>query len=308
MKSIDFVLGQPWAMLPEMVQTLISIADRTNLGPEAVASRLGRPLENTQKVTMHGSVAVIPVRGPISRYASMFSEISGATSVDILARDLTASVDDPAVRGIVLEVDSPGGQAAGIGELAAMVRAASKKKPVHAYVSNMGASAALWVASGAGKVILAPSAVMGSMGVVWALPLPPKGGDGPQEVEFVSSQSPNKRPDLTSKDGRAEIQRIVDQMAQVFVESVASYRGLKPQDAIERFGRGGLLVGQHAVDAGMADRLGTLESVIEELNSRQASVKPKVTAANMNSPETITAIKNELAREIRGFEGITYEN
>lgn len=282
-KAIEYVLGQPWAMLPEMVETLISIADRTNGDPEAVAARLGRPLENSQKVTLRDSVAILPIRGPISRYASIFGEISGATSVDILARDLTASLDNPDVRGIVLEIDSPGGQAAGIGELAGMIRNGTRKKPIYAYVSNMGASAALWAASAASKVILAPSATMGSMGVVWAMPLPRDDPKGPRQIEFVSSQSPNKRPNLETESGRAEIQKIVDRMAQVFVESVASYRGLKPDEAIERFGRGGLAVGQDAVEAGMADSLGSLESVIEELNS------PKDTGMKIHFPTVLTA-------------------
>lgn len=264
--ALRFVLGQPWAMLPEMVDTLISIADRANDAPEAVAARLGKPLDNTRIVQVRDNVAVVPINGPISRYASMFDDISGATSVEVLARDFRTALDDPEVKGIVLEIDSPGGQAAGIGELASMIRAGSGQKPVTAYVSSMGASAALWLASAASRVVVAPSALMGSMGVVWPVSVPRKDDKGPKTIEFVSSQSPNKRPDPETDAGRAQMQAVVDEMAAVFVASVAEYRGLDAKTAVDRFNKGGLLIGRKAVDAGMADAIGSLESCIADLN------------------------------------------
>lgn len=272
--ALRFVLGQPWAMLPEMVDTLISIADRTNEGPEAVAARLGRPLDNTRTVNVRDNVAVVPINGPISRHASMFDDISGATSVEVLARDFQAALDDPEVKGVVLEIDSPGGQAAGIGELAAMIREGSKQKPVTAYVSSMGASAALWLASAASRVVIAPSALMGSMGVVWPISIPQKDPKGPKTIEFVSSQSPNKRPDPETDSGKSQMQAIVDEMAAVFVADVAKYRGLDPKTAISKFNRGGLLVGQKAVEAGMADSLGSLESCVADLNKSSRAASP----------------------------------
>jgi ClpP class serine protease len=192
MKAIDYILAQVWAMLPEHVAQIIDIAERANLDPEAVAAKLGRPLDNARKVDVRDGVAVIPVRGVIARYANLFTEICDGTSVDVLAKDFRTALDSPAVHSIILEIDSPGGQAAGIGELAGQIREGSKVKPVVCYVSNLGASAGYWLASAGSEVVASPSAILGSVGVV--LPVAKDSGAG-RTIEFVSSKSPNKRPD-----------------------------------------------------------------------------------------------------------------
>jgi hypothetical protein len=66
-------------MRPEAVETLLEVAAREGASPEAVAARLGRPLENTRAVTMREGVAVAPVIGPIFRRANLLTQVSGAT-------------------------------------------------------------------------------------------------------------------------------------------------------------------------------------------------------------------------------------
>lgn len=258
------ILSTPWAMTPEMVQTMLAIADRENLSPEAVAAQLGRPLDNTRGVSVRDGVAVIPVDGPISRRMDLFTEISGGTTIETLATDLRAALDSPNVHSIVLAIDSPGGEVSGVAEFAAMVRATNAEKPVTAYVGGLGASAAYWIAAAAGEVVADSTALVGSIGVVLAVPNPDKSGN--RSIEFVSSQSPHKRPDPRTEGGRNRLQALVDDLAALFIDAVASYRDLSAE-AIAATG-GGLLVGQQAVDAGLADRLGSFEGVIAQLQER----------------------------------------
>lgn len=56
--------------------------------------------------------------------------MSGATSIAVLATDFNEALNNPAVNAIVLEIDSPGGTVAGINELAEMIYAARKQKPI----------------------------------------------------------------------------------------------------------------------------------------------------------------------------------
>ena len=93
-KAFDFAADQPWAILPESLETILSIAGRYNDDPEAVAAKIGRPLNNTRTVSMRGDTAVIPVHGPIFRYANLFTEISGATSIEVMATDLQKAMDE----------------------------------------------------------------------------------------------------------------------------------------------------------------------------------------------------------------------
>jgi ClpP class serine protease len=269
--AFDLVSAQPWAITPAMLEIIGAIARRENDAPEAVEARIGRPLQNARKVTLRGNVAVVPVTGPVFRYANLMTEISGATSLEVLAKDFTAALDDPAVSSIVLNIDSPGGQAAGISEFASMVRGA--KKTVVAYIDGSGASAAYWIAAAASEIVVSKTGEVGSIGAVVAID-PARAKTG--MVEIVSSQSPKKRPDITTDEGRSQIQSRIDQLAQVFVEDVAAYRGVSVETVLAKFGQGDMRMGAEAVAIGMADRVATLEEVIAGLaGANQTKPEPK---------------------------------
>lgn len=263
--AFDLIAATPWAIAPEMLDTIRAIALRENETVEALEAKLGRPLQNTRSVTLRGAVAVVPVTGPIFRYANLMTQLSGATSMEVLAKDFTAALEDPTVSAIVLDINSPGGQVTGIADFAAMVRASAK--PVVAYVDGMAASAAYWIAAAAGDVVMSKSAMAGNVGAVLGLDT----RKDPHRAEIVSSQSPNKRPDATTDAGRAQLQVMVDALAQVFIEDVAAFRGLTPEAVIADWQGGAVFVAADAVRVGMADRIGTLEEVIAGLAGAKAA-------------------------------------
>lgn len=265
-RVIAAVLGSEWAMAPDALLSLVAIARRENESPEAVEARLGRPLENTHRAETRGSVAVIPVVGPLFRRANLFTRVSGATSYDVIAQDLQAALDNPAVRSIVLNIDSPGGTASGVAELASHIVDARAKKTVVAYVGGMGASAAYWLASAASEIVANKTALLGSVGVVVSIE---KKRDG--EDSIVSSQSPYKRIDPATAEGRARIQATVDALASIFVEDVAKHRGLSTEQVLANFGQGDVMLGAAAEKARMVDSLGTFEALIDRLNGQPTS-------------------------------------
>jgi ClpP class serine protease len=173
------------------------------------------------------------------------------------------------VKGIILAIDSPGGEVNGTSEFAQMVYDARGKKPIVAYVSDLGCSAAYWIASAADEIVVADTARVGSIGVISAVPDP--NAASAREIQFVSSQSPMKRPDPTTKDGKAEIQRTVDALGEIFVGTVARNRGVSADTVLSDFGRGGVYVGQAAVDAGLADGVGSYESVLADMMQQSGS-------------------------------------
>lgn len=267
MKAFELAIGQPWAILPEMLSTILSIAARET-NPEAVAAKLGRPLENSYNTELRDGVAILPVTGPVMRYANLFSKVSGATSIDVLATDFNQAIANPDVKAIVLNIDSPGGTVAGVNEFADMIYAARGKKPIISYVSGMGASAAYWLASSADEIVIDATASVGSIGVVSVQndDTERKAKAGIKEIQIVSSLSPRKRPDLSTDEGRADVQAMVDSIAKVFFQTVARNRSVTTDTVLTDYGQGGLLVGADAVNAGMADRVGSLEQVIAGLS------------------------------------------
>ena len=281
--AFDLLASQPWAMQPAMLETMAAIAQRQGEDVQAVEARLGRPLQNARSVSVRDGVAVVPVIGPIFRYANLFTEVSGATSLDVLAREFSAAVADPLVKAVVLNIDSPGGQATGVAEFAHMIRAAAK--PVVAYVDGSGASGAYWIAAAADEIVLAKTAEVGSIGVVVGVDTRPSATG---VVELVSSQSPRKRPDLNTDAGRAQIQDRIDALAQVFVEDVAAYRGVAVETVLAEFGQGDMRLGAAAVALGMADRVSTLEEVLAGLAGATQGGRHMDAQATEDTQQTVT--------------------
>jgi signal peptide peptidase SppA len=278
MRALQAVCGTPWAITADALQTILEIAARENLDVAAVEAQLGRPLDNTHQVTTRDGVATIPVEGPIFRRADFFTQVSGATSIETLATDLRAALDDPTVQAILLAIDSPGGASNGVGEFADMVFQARGTKPITAYVSHQGASAAYWIAAACDEIVVAPTAMVGSIGVVTAVPDPSK--TKARDIEIVSSQSPKKRPDVSTETGRSQIQATLDDLADVFIAAVATYRGVSVETVLSDFGEGDIFVGRKAVGAGLADRVGTYEATLAGLQKApQGAVWPRLRVA-----------------------------
>lgn len=291
--ALDLVAATPWAIEPDMLDTIRAIALREGEGVEALQAREGRPLTNARTVTMRDGVAVVPITGPIFRYANLFTQISGATSLDVLAKDFAAALDDPAVKAVVLEINSPGGQVTGISDFAAQVRAASK--PVVSYIGGMAASAGYWIAAAAPQIVMSKSAMAGNIGAVLALDV----RKDPNKVEIVSSQSPNKRPDISTDVGRAQMQRMVDAQAQVFIDDVAGFLGMTADDVVTKFGGGDIFIAATAVSLGMAHSVDTLENVIAALAGKQVMpAKNPSTKGPMMNLATLKAEHSALVAEL----------
>jgi signal peptide peptidase SppA len=276
-KAFNAALDRPWAITEAGLRMVLTVANREGLDIEAVETQLGRKLANTQSVTERDGVAVLPINGPIARHANLFSAISGATSIDLLARDFTAALNNSSIRAILLHMDTPGGEVNGVAEFADMVYAARGKKPIYAYVGGLCASAGYWIGSAADVIICDQTAMLGSIGVIAAVPDPAYDSAG--DVVFVSSQSPKKRPDPTTAEGKTDIQSTIDSLAQIFVETVARNRGVTADTVLESFGQGGVFVGKDAIAAGLADRLGSYEDVLAQLAGRQQAAAQRLAAA-----------------------------
>lgn len=285
-RAFELAASRSWLMLPDALDNLMAIADRQGQ-PEALEARIGKPLENARSVTVRDGIAVIPVTGPIMRYANLFTRISGATSTQELATDLQVALDDPKIKGIVLNMDSPGGEASGINELADMIYAARERKPIKAYGGGYVASGAYWLASAAGELVIDDTALVGSIGVVTEV-LIRDAKEGEKRYTITSQNAPNKRPDLSTEEGRAVLSKTIDSMSGVFVAKVARNLGVDVERIPEMGDHGGLRVGAEAVDAGLAHRLGSLEGLITEM-AKAAATPRKLTMTTVKTTAELQA-------------------
>lgn len=237
-------------------------------------------------VSVQGRVGILEIKGPLFRYSGFESWIYDGVGYDVLHEGLAMLLADNSVEQIILSINSPGGQVDGTLEFGDAVFAARSSKPVIAVVSGMGDSGAYWIASQADAIVLSDTSEVGSIGVVisWIDTKPLWQKSGAVIHQFTSTNAPMKRPDYTSPEGKAEMQKTIDQIESVFIGRVSRGRGVDRETIITKFGRGGVRVGQDAVDHQMADALGTLPAVVRSISIRGGAM---VTADQLlaNHPE-----------------------
>jgi signal peptide peptidase SppA len=300
----ELLTETPWAITEEGLRNLLAIADRAALAPEVVSTLVGQPVEDNERLTLRNGVATIPIRGPLFRYANLFVRVSGATSYELVARDFRQALEHPQVGAILLAVDSPGGDVNGCQELAELIYQARGRKPVVAHVSGPGASGAYWIASAADEVVCGETAILGSIGVrmTFVDTKEMERKEGIRVIDIVASQSPRKVVDPAEPDGRAAVQEVVDQLAQVMVEAIARNRGIPVEQLLADYGQGWVLVGQRAVEAGLADRIATYEELHAELEEQvfagRGQLRPsfpplRATAKESTMPKSLTGAAAE---------------
>ena len=253
MSICEAIASKPWAIRNEAFEAILAVD--VNAGHAQPANSMWG-----KQYSVEGNTAFVGIRGVIMQDSTVLGKylagIFGATIIDQFKDDLEEALADKKVSRIVLDINSPGGEALGVEEAAQLIRAADAIKPVTAFVDGMAASAAYWLASAAGRIVLSgESSQVGSIGVVVSVAdnRERDAKAGTRKYEIVSSQSPMKRVDVATDEGRAALQEYANQFASIFISSVATYRGKDANYVEANFGRGQMVFARKAVEAGMAD-------------------------------------------------------
>lgn len=254
------LLETNWAIKPGSLRSLLQ--NSKTAAPEGAAPYT--PGQNVTALPEKPGVKIIPISGPILKNPTWYS---GGTSFSFIQREFSAAIADPAVRAIVLYVDSPGGEIFLTYETSAMIRAARGKKRIICAAFGDLCSAAYWIGSACGLVVVSPTAETGCLGVqccAWDFSKA-FAQIGIEEISIVSSQTPLKNLDPATDAGRAAVQRTVDSLADIMIHEIAINRGVSDQVVLDRFGRGATFIGVESVRAGMADQVGTLDDILQSL-------------------------------------------
>ena len=263
-----------WAILPEKLEAIGELVERRLAGenvpwltePQAAAGSREDEERSYMEITEDG-IAVISITGTIGRRLNLIERASGGQSTEILLRDVRRAATSPAVRAILLYVDSPGGTVDGTQDLAREVRAAARKKPVHAYTDGMMASAAYWVGSAAGRITAGNTAQVGSVGVV-AMHVDRSGYDdkvGRKRTYVYNGKYKRLVNDAEplSDEGRAYMQGMIDRVYDIFVADVAENRRMDERAIRGHESR--VFIAAEAVEAGLVDGVGSYAEALEQL-------------------------------------------
>jgi signal peptide peptidase SppA len=237
-------------------------------------------------------IAVIPVVGTLVKRAMGIEAASGLMSYDEIDDRLDAALADPQIGGILFDLDSPGGEAGGVFELAQRIRAASAIKPIWAHANDAAYSAAYAIAAACQRLTLSQTGGVGSIGVI-ALHVDQSVKDAKDGISYTAVYAGGHKNDLSpheplSPQASTVLQTEVDRLYAIFVNQVATMRGLDA-DAV-RATEAGLFYGEQAVAAGLADAVLPLDQVLTEfaeaLASQRRLVQPGLARASPLHPAT----------------------
>lgn len=240
-----------------------------------------------------GTVAVIPLYGMIMQRGNMMGDISGprGTSVEQFKQQFRQAVNDPSVKAIVIDTDSPGGTVAGVDELASEIYAARSKKEITAVVNCNCASAAYYIASSASKIVASPSSTTGSIGVYAALrddtAMLEKQGVKFTLVTYGENKASGDPRVPTSAAAVTELQAMVDAFGQMFDKAVGRGRKVSAAHVRENFGQGKMFTAPQAKKLGMVDDIGTLDDVLAGYGIDSGSSRQQM--SDEDSPELAAA-------------------
>lgn len=235
---------------------------------EDEAAQAERRRRRRYDVTAEG-VAIVPVLGPlVARAGQITPDCTELRSYQSLETDLVRALRDSDVRGIVLDIDSPGGEAANVMELSTRLRGLrGSGKPIVAAVNTGAYSAAYALASAADRIVVPPSGGVGSIGVV-SLHVDRSAEDKQRGHKYTwiaaGARKLDGNPHAPLTDEAAQvIQAEVMRLYGIFTETVALNRAAAGMTAAKAAKtEAGLFFGDNAVKAGLADEIGGLAEAI----------------------------------------------
>ncbi len=260
------LFGTPLLVHRAKLDVILAVmGERLGLAVPAVDLALPSPKPAT---AMPAGIAVIPVHGTLVKRSLGIEAASGLTSYGEIAAMLDSALADPQVSGILLDIDSPGGEASGSFELARRVREVAAIKPVWAVANDAAYSAAYAIAASAQRLFVTETGGVGSIGVI-ALHVDQSVKDANDGYRFTAITAGAHKNDYSpheplSDSAKTELQSEVDRLYAIFTEHIAAMRGLK-LDAV-RATEAGLYFGGNAVAQGLADGVQSLDATLNQFH------------------------------------------
>ncbi len=229
-----------------------------------------------------GRFAVVTICGPLVQHGPAEFD-----DYDSIGKRVQAAIASPA-SAVILRINSPGGDAQGVFELARLIRASAGPKKIIAFADRMCASSAYAIASAADEIVIGDTAVVGSIGIYQPM-VDTVAQDRAMGINFKVIASGTRKADgnqhvAITGDAEARIQADVDQLAAIFFATVNELRGT-PVDALKAL-EGVTRIGVRAIADGLADRISTWADLTSD-----APAASKPAEDNMDKEEARKALK-----------------
>ncbi|TKZ16012.1 S49 family peptidase [Shimia litoralis] len=301
-KAIAFLSG----LGPRILGRQVELADSDGVSKSLTATPARASIlagNLAERLEQHGDtpypvvdgIAVIEISGVLIHRGGWVGQSSGQTSYEGIAAQIDAAAQDPYVHGVALEIDSFGGEVAGVFDLADQIRALRSKKPVWAFVGEHAFSAGYALASQADRILLPRTGAVGSIGVVvMHTDVSTQLDQDGVRVTLVHSGShkvdgnPYEPLPETVKNG---IQTEIDALRSLFAETVAAARAGRISKDHALATEAATYRGRDAITAGLADEVIDLAGGFNAF--RQFLRTPSLTATQRASCASTSKTKQE---------------
>jgi ClpP class serine protease len=279
-----------------LVDSAGNVLDAEQMKTEA--SSYGRRDSEYREYDLYDGVAVLPIVGTLVNSISSIQPYSGMTGYRGIITRMRQAMNDPEVKGVMLDMDTPGGEVAGCFDTAQMLRSMAEEagKPLWAMANDMFCSAGMAIASAASHRLITQTAIVGSVGVLMAhynyeKQLEEQGLDvtlihsGMHKVEGNPYQT-------LPKHVQAKFQGETDQLRAEFAALVAPGVGMSVDAVLAT--EAATYRGQEAIDVGFADELVNSHQMIQHfsdyLSSDRVTVGGSMTkTAAIEAPVVVAA-------------------
>lgn len=222
-------------------------------------------------------IAVIPVHGTLVQRGDCMDALSGLRSYESIRAEFDEVMARTDITAVLLDIDSGGGEAAGVFDLADYIFSRRGEKPIYAFANEHAYSAAYALAATADKIFLPRTGGVGSVGVV-AVHLDQSGFNEKTGLQYTPIFAGARKIDgwphsPLSQEAQSRMQARVDMVYSVFTQSVAKYRGIPESTVIST--QADCFDGSAAIKAGLADGIAAFDEVLEiilaDIEQRQVS-------------------------------------
>ncbi|WP_041641239.1 S49 family peptidase [Magnetococcus marinus] len=262
------ILGTPLMVDRARLETILSvIGPRVGLEPTAMPSGFEPKNYSSDLMVTPNGIAIVPIHGTLVKRVGAVEAASGLMSYASIEEKLLDAATDPAVRAILMDIDSPGGEVGGVFDLADMISEAGQGKPIWALADD-AFSAAYLIASQAHRIIVPQTAGVGSIGVI-AVHVDESEKDAKEGRSYTTVFAGARKNDFSthaplSLEARTNLQLEVDRLYGMFVAAVAA--GRKMHESAVRATEAGLFFGDKAIRVGLADQVGTIRDALAGLS------------------------------------------
>lgn len=297
------------AIKPQFLSKYIRKYDAILENPPKNAGYVDRIMKSAQEdiddqfphvLQINGDTAIIHLYGPMSEdgpdWIDLYLGYNGVAYKNLI-RASEEILKNDAIKQVYINSNTPGGNIDGLDAAYQSLALLAAKRPITAINKGMIASAGVWYTSAAQKIIAStPSAMIGSIGVVidtfdWTGYYD---SFGVKEITITNTDSPNKRPDLLTDEGKNIYIKELNALYSVFVDRVTN-RNTIGIDAIKAL-KGEMIIAEEAVKIGLMDGIEGQTGTTAEIQTKELTMEADVKEALDKITSSVSAVATQVEK------------